>query len=98
MKPHLPSTANLTDARHEAVLIGIASDKSVKEIARELGLTTKCIEYHLANLRKRVGVTTNIGLTHYAIRKGFVRARSPRELANGSPRPSPALRANLVSR
>ena len=73
MKPHLPARANLTDAHHEAILIGIASDKSVKEIARELGLTTKCIEYHLANVRRRIGVKSNIGLTHYAIRKGFVK-------------------------
>jgi len=61
----------LTD-RRKKILKEIAADKTTKEIASELNISTKTIEYH----RKCLYVITNcnsaIGLTLWAIKKGIV--------------------------
>jgi len=59
--------------RQREVLKRIAEGLSTKEIAYELGVSTKTIEVHRARLMERVGVKDIAGLVRHAIRIGLVK-------------------------
>jgi two-component system invasion response regulator UvrY len=58
--------------REFAVLYGIASGKTVSEIAAELSLSAKTISSYRARLLQKMEMRTNAQLTHYAIRNHLV--------------------------
>jgi len=62
---------NLT-ARQTEILRLVASGKTTKEIARELGISPKTVEFHRAGLMERLGVHDVTALTRYAIQFGMV--------------------------
>lgn len=62
---------NLT-ARQTEILGLVASGKTTKEIARELGISPKTVEFHRAGLMERLGVHDVTALTRYAIQSGMV--------------------------
>ncbi len=68
-----------TGARHELlsdreyqVLVGIASGKTVTEIAGELSLSVKTVSSYRTRLLTKMGMRTNSELTRYAIRNQLV--------------------------
>lgn len=68
----LPDVVTLTPRQLE-VLCGIASGSSSKQLARKLGISDKTVEFHKAELKKRLGVTDIAGLTRYAVEHGMLK-------------------------
>jgi DNA-binding NarL/FixJ family response regulator len=54
------------------VLRSIARGLSNKEIARELAISPKTVEFHRGQLMQRLGLHDVAGLTRYAVRSGLV--------------------------
>lgn len=59
--------------RQLAVLVGIASDKTVKQIADELGLAYKSVDNYRQNLKAKLNIHTAVGLTHYALKHNIIK-------------------------
>lgn len=53
--------------RHLSILRLIGDGKSTGEIAEELGLSPRTVEFHRASIRKALGITTEWGLMRFAI-------------------------------
>lgn len=60
----------LSDREYE-VMCGIASGKTVSEIARDLCLSAKTISTYRARALEKMGMKTNAELTYYAIKHGW---------------------------
>lgn len=54
------------------ILRFIAEGCTSKEIANKLGLSTRTVDAHRANIMRRIDVHTTAGLTRYAIRQGIL--------------------------
>lgn len=52
--------------RQRQVLDGIVHDRTFKQIAGDLDISTKTVEYHWAKLKKIIGVKTQIGAALFA--------------------------------
>ena len=65
------NTASLT-ARQTQILRLVASGMTTKEIARNLGISSKTVEFHRARLMERLAVHDVTALTRYAIQSGVV--------------------------
>lgn len=59
-------------ARELQVLRMIAFGKTIKEIAAELALSEKTVATYRARIAEKLGLTTNVQLTRYAIRQKLV--------------------------
>jgi DNA-binding NarL/FixJ family response regulator len=59
-------------ARQTEILRHVASGRTTKEIARELGISPKTVEFHRSRLMERIGVRDITGLTRYALQTGLV--------------------------
>jgi DNA-binding NarL/FixJ family response regulator len=57
--------------REKEVLLGVLKEKSTKEIASALFLTTKTIEFHRSNLLTKFNVKNVSGLVRKAMLKGY---------------------------
>ena len=66
------ATYPLTD-RERGVLTGIASGKSSKEVAEELGLSVFTVENHRRRIMDRTGVRSIAGLTLLAVEMSLVK-------------------------
>jgi DNA-binding NarL/FixJ family response regulator len=66
------SPSELLTARQVEILVLLARGQSSKEIAFELGLSSKTVDVHRARIMERLGVTELAGLTRYAVRNGLV--------------------------
>jgi DNA-binding NarL/FixJ family response regulator len=69
-----PTPATTLTPRQQEILCRIASGRSAKEIAYDLGISAKTVEAHRAQLMERLGIRDVSGLTRYAIRMGLVSA------------------------
>jgi DNA-binding NarL/FixJ family response regulator len=49
-----------------------AKGKSSKEIASELGLSSRTVDLHRQHIMKKLGIKSVADLTRYAIREGLV--------------------------
>jgi len=58
--------------RQEQILRLVASGRTTKEIARDLGISPKTVEFHRAQLMERLGVRDVAGMTRYAMQHGLV--------------------------
>ena len=58
--------------RELQVLKMIASGKSLKEIGAELALSEKTVATYRARIAEKMGMSTNVDLTRYAMRHGLV--------------------------
>jgi DNA-binding NarL/FixJ family response regulator len=58
--------------RQTEVLRRVAAGRSTKEIARELGISPKTVEFHRAQLMARLDVHDIAGLTRYALQHGLI--------------------------
>lgn len=78
--------------RQREVLVAMARGLSVKEIAAELGLSTKTVETHRAALLLRTGLRNVVGLILFAVHHELVNVeqllttalRAPRKRARNS--------------
>jgi two-component system, NarL family, nitrate/nitrite response regulator NarL len=69
-----PTPADELTGRQVEILTLIAQGRSAKEIAFELGLSSKTVDVHRARIMDRLGVNDVASLTRYAVRKGLVSA------------------------
>jgi len=75
-RPESQDVSSLTDRERE-VLTMLARGLSTKEIATALGIGTRTVETHRANLMRKLGVRSVALLTQMAIREGIVVLPSP---------------------
>jgi DNA-binding NarL/FixJ family response regulator len=61
-----PALDRLTP-RHLQILRLIGDGKSTNEIADEIGVSPRTVEFHRASIRKALGITTEWGLMRFAI-------------------------------
>lgn len=66
------SGRNLLTARQLEVLRLVASGKTTKEIARDLRISPKTVEFHRGRLMERIGATDVTGLTRFALQNGVL--------------------------
>lgn len=57
--------------REREVLKYIASDMTGKEIAGKLGLSSRTIDRHKANIMDKLGIHSQVGLTRFAVAEGL---------------------------
>jgi len=58
--------------RQTQILRLVANGNTTKEIARELGISPKTVEFHRARLMQRIGVNDVTGLTRFAFQNGLL--------------------------
>ena len=58
--------------REREVLLLIAQDNALKQIAIELNISPKTVESHKAAIMKKLNIYSLVGLTRYAIKEGLV--------------------------
>lgn len=61
----------LSDREFEILKL-LASGKTVTQVAIELSLSVKTVSTHRTRVMKKMNMTTNAELTHYAVRRGLV--------------------------
>ncbi len=54
------------------ILRARALGRTRKEIAFSLGLSLKTVEYHFSRIYRHLGISEDIGLTHFAIQRGLI--------------------------
>jgi DNA-binding NarL/FixJ family response regulator len=64
--------AELLTQRQVQILTLLARGMSSKEIAFQLGLSSKTVDVHRARIMERLAITELAGLTKYAVRNGLV--------------------------
>lgn len=69
-KPTAKGQAELTPRQIE-VLERLAAGKIAKEIADELGLSQRTVEYHKYKMMSDLGIETTAELIHFAVREGY---------------------------
>lgn len=67
-----PAPGELLTERQVEVLILLARGKSSKEIAFELGLSSKTVDVHRTHIMERLALHDLPNLTLYAVRKGLI--------------------------
>lgn len=67
-----PSPVDCLTSRQRDVLAAVARGLSTKEIARELGISPKTVEFHRADICDRLGVRDIAGLVRIALKAGLV--------------------------
>lgn len=63
---------NRLTSRQREVLRLVASGKTTKEIARDLGISPKTVEFHRGRLMERIGAHDVTGLTRFAVHSGVL--------------------------
>ena len=70
------SLAALT-ARERDVLVGVASGRTNRETAAELGISVRTVETHRDSLMRKLGIHTVAELTRFALEHHLIEGRSP---------------------
>jgi DNA-binding CsgD family transcriptional regulator len=70
------SPQKLTGREYE-VLALLAVGHPMKQIAYRLGITYRTVTFHKYRMMERLGIRTNAGLVHYAIRNGVLERVGP---------------------
>ena len=68
-----PTVEDALTFRQMQILTLLAQGKSAKEIGFELGLSSKTVDVHRANIMQRLNLKDTASLTRYAVRKGLVK-------------------------
>ena len=63
-------SSDLTDRQRE-VLVLLAKGRSTRHIAQELAISMKTVEFHKANITRKLGVHTTSDLIKFALAHGF---------------------------
>lgn len=67
-----PSLSPTLTPRQLEILKLVASGRTTKEIARDLGISPKTVEFHRARLMERLDVHDVTGLTRFAVHSGLL--------------------------
>jgi len=70
------SPQELTGREYE-VLALLAAGYPMKQIAYRLGITYRTVTFHKYRMMHRIGIRTNAGLMHYALRNGVLESDEP---------------------
>ncbi len=62
-------------SREASVLMLVAEGKSSRDVAQTLSISTRTVETHRKNIKKKLGIATTAGLTRYAIETGLIPTR-----------------------
>jgi len=73
LQPSEPSAGDELTERQLEILKLIAQGKASKEIAFDLGLSSKTVDVHRARIMERLKLNDIASLTRYAVRKGLVK-------------------------
>lgn len=73
LKGSEPAAADELTHRQIQILVRLAEGQSSKEIAYELGLSSKTVDVHRARIMSRLKVNDLASLIRYAVRKGLVK-------------------------
>jgi DNA-binding NarL/FixJ family response regulator len=71
-RPESDDPFSLLSAREREILHRIAEGLSAKEVAVELGVSTKTVEAHRTSLMRKLGVRKATELVRYALRHGLI--------------------------
>jgi len=58
--------------REQSVLLLVAEGKSSRDVAQMLQISTRTVETHRKNIKKKLAISTTAGLTRYAIENGLI--------------------------
>lgn len=58
--------------REQSVLVLVAEGKSSRDVGELLGISTRTVETHRKNIKKKLTIGTTAGLTRYAIENGLI--------------------------
>jgi len=58
--------------REQSVLLLVAEGKSSRDVAEILEISTRTVETHRKNIKKKLAIGTTAGLTRYAIENGLI--------------------------
>jgi DNA-binding NarL/FixJ family response regulator len=73
LQPSEPTVDEELTQRQIEILTLIAQGKASKEIAYELGLSSKTVDVHRARIMERLRINDIASLTLYAVRKGLIK-------------------------
>jgi DNA-binding NarL/FixJ family response regulator len=73
LEPSEPGVEDLLTQRQIQILTRFAQGQSSKEIAFDLGLSSKTVDVHRTRIMERLGLNDLASLTLYAVRKGLVK-------------------------
>ncbi|MGE4241512.1 response regulator transcription factor [Ramlibacter sp.] len=73
LQPSEPTASDELTERQVEILKLIAQGKASKEIAYELGLSSKTVDVHRARIMERLQLGDIASLTRYAVRKGLIK-------------------------
>lgn len=74
LQPSEPTIEDELTYRQIEILKLIAQGRASKEIAHELGLSSKTVDVHRARIMERLNLNDIASLTLYAVRKGLIKA------------------------
>jgi DNA-binding NarL/FixJ family response regulator len=74
LQPSEPIDDGGLTERQKEILVRLASGQSSKEIAHELGLSSKTVDVHRGRIMERLDLRDVASLTRYALRKGLIKA------------------------
>ncbi|HXD21930.1 MAG TPA: LuxR C-terminal-related transcriptional regulator, partial [Gemmatimonadaceae bacterium] len=67
-----PLAASVLTPREQQVLVQVAAGRTNREIAAELGISSRTVEAHRESVMVKLGVRTVAGLTRLAIAQGLL--------------------------
>jgi DNA-binding NarL/FixJ family response regulator len=73
LRPSGPArgAGNLSDRQREVLQL-LAEGRTMKEIARILGITPRTVAFHKYGMMEELGIKTSAGLVQFAIKQGLV--------------------------
>jgi len=71
---HSAAARNALSLRQLEVVKLIADGLSSKQIAAQLGVTTKTATFHRTKIKQRLGIKSIAGIVRWAIRNGVIEA------------------------
>jgi DNA-binding NarL/FixJ family response regulator len=72
--PECPNGHAVLTGREREIVRSVASGRSNKETAIELGISVKTVETHRATIMRKLGFTSTASLVRYALRERFIEA------------------------
>lgn len=70
-EPHVAITPKLTPRQTE-ILRFVASGRTTKEIARDLGISPKTVDFHRSQIMDKIGAHDVTALTRFAMQQGLI--------------------------
>ncbi len=70
--------ARLTERERKVINLLVAA-KTNREVAHELGIAERTVEFHLGNVFKKLGFASRIQVAVWAVNSGWIDSQSHRE-------------------